>query len=86
MARPYSMDLRERVVQAVEEDALTVAVEHPTFDDWWAPFTLGVGPAGAYVSSLDRGRMAELRELCRQTLGPAPFTISAIAWAARGKV
>ena len=77
---------REAGLQAVEEDALKVTVEHPTFDDWWAPFTLGVGPAGAYVSSLESGRMAELRELCRQMLGPAPFTISAIAWAARGTV
>ena len=77
---------REAGLQAVEEDALKVTVEHPTFDDWWAPFTLGVGPAGAYVSSLESGRMAELRDLCRQTVGPAPFTISAIAWAARGTV
>jgi SAM-dependent methyltransferase len=73
-------------LRSVEEGALTVAVEHPSFDDWWNPFTLGVGPAGAYVSSLEAGRVAELRELCRQTLGQAPFTISAIAWAARGSV
>jgi SAM-dependent methyltransferase len=73
-------------LRAVEESALTVAVEHPSFDDWWNPFTLGVGPAGAYVSSLGAGRLAELRELCRQRLGQAPFTISAIAWAARGSV
>ena len=30
----------------VEETALTVRVEHPTFEEWWEPFTLGVGPAG----------------------------------------
>ena len=31
---------------------LTVRVRHASFDDWWEPFTLGVGPAGAYVASL----------------------------------
>ncbi len=36
----------------VEETALSVHVEHPTFEDWWEPFTLGVGPAGAYVAGL----------------------------------
>jgi SAM-dependent methyltransferase len=77
---------REAGLQQVEEDALTVAVGHPTFDEWWTPYTLGVGPAGAYVSSLESERVAELRERCRQILGPAPFTISAIAWAARGMV
>jgi SAM-dependent methyltransferase len=77
---------REAGLQQVEEDARTVAVGHPTFDEWWTPYTLGVGPAGAYVSSLESERVAELRERCRQILGPAPFTISAIAWAARGMV
>src|SRR4029453_4238193 len=32
---------------------LTVNREHPSFDDWWEPYTLGVGPAGAYVARLD---------------------------------
>ena len=39
----------------VEETALTVRVEHPTFEEWWEPFTLGVGPAGAYVAKLEPG-------------------------------
>ena len=32
---------------------LTVRVRHASFDHWWEPFTLGVGPAGAYLASLD---------------------------------
>ena len=43
-----SVGLRE-----VEETVLSVSVEHPTFEEWWEPFTLGVGPAGAYVAGLD---------------------------------
>lgn len=64
--------------------ALRLSVTHESFDAWWQPFTLGVGPAGAYVSGLDTAAVAELRERCRRRLGDAPPTISARAWAARG--
>ena len=77
--------LREAGLAEVEQDALTVAVEHPSFEEWWEPFTLGVGPAGSHVVGLSDEQRSELRELCRRMLGPAPFTISATAWAARGK-
>ena len=64
---------------------LTVSREHPSFDDWWEPYTLGVGPAGAFVASLDDGQRAELRERCRALLPEAPFTVTARAWTARGR-
>jgi SAM-dependent methyltransferase len=70
----------------VEEDVLAVEVQHPTFDEWWEPFNLGVGPAGAYVASLDPGRRAKLREQCRAMLPAPPFVLTAQAWAARGVV
>jgi SAM-dependent methyltransferase len=73
-------------LREIEEDALTVRVEHPSFEEWWEPFTLGVGPAGAYVAGLDEGRRAELRERCREKLPAAPFVLEAVAWAARGVV
>lgn len=60
--------------------ALTVQVRHATFEDWWQPYTLGVGPAGAYVRSLNGTDRAALRERCRQQLAP-PVEISATAWA-----
>jgi SAM-dependent methyltransferase len=68
----------------VEETELTVGVEHPTFDEWWEPFTLGVGPAGAYVGRLTAERQAQLRERCRASLPDAPFVLEAQAWTARG--
>jgi SAM-dependent methyltransferase len=68
----------------VEEGVLSVDVEHPSFEDWWEPFTLGVGPTGSYAAGLDPERQAELRELCREMLPGAPFVVSARAWAARG--
>jgi SAM-dependent methyltransferase len=71
-------------LQDVDESALTVSVEHPTFEEWWEPFTMGVGPAGAYVARLDPEQRAALRDRCRERLPDPPFTIEARAWAARG--
>ena len=70
----------------IEESALSVSVEHPSFEDWWEPFMLGVGPAGVYAAGLDAMRQAQLRELCREMLPAAPFTVTALAWSARGVV
>jgi SAM-dependent methyltransferase len=67
----------------IRSGVLEVAVQHPTFDEWWEPFTLGVGPAGGYVLGLDPSERDRLKERCRQRLPPAPFTVSAYAWAAR---
>ena len=37
----------------VERGSVSVTLEFATFEEWWDPFTLGVGPAGAYVARLD---------------------------------
>ncbi len=68
----------------VTSAVLDASLEHQTFEDWWEPFTRGVGPAGGYVGGLDPRRQAELRERCRAMLPDPPFTITARAWAARG--
>lgn len=70
----------------VEETGIESSVEHPTFEDWWEPFTAGVGPAGAYVATLGAPARDALRDRCAALLGPAPFVITARAWAARGLV
>jgi SAM-dependent methyltransferase len=69
----------------VEETALSVGVEHPTFEEWWEPFTLGVGPAGAYVAGLEPRNSADLRERCRELLPEPPFVLTARAWTALGR-
>ncbi len=71
-------------LQEIEESALSIRVEHSSFEEWWEPFTLGVGPAGSYVAGLDPARQARLRERCREKLPTAPFLLTAHAWAARG--
>jgi ubiquinone/menaquinone biosynthesis C-methylase UbiE len=68
----------------VGETVLTASVEHATFDGWWELFTLGVGPAGAYLAGLDDVARAALRERCRASLGDGPFVIEGCAWAAKG--
>ena len=73
-------------LREIEEQPLSVSVEHPTFDEWWGPFELGVGPAGAYAAGLDADRRAQLRERCRAMLPAPPFTLRALAWGARGLV
>jgi SAM-dependent methyltransferase len=73
-------------LREIEETTLLASVEHPSFEAWWEPFTLGVGPAGAYTASLEASRQAKLRELCRELLPAPPFVVSARAWAARGLV
>ena len=69
----------------VEESVLEADLEHPTFDDWWEPFTAGVGPAGSYASGLRDAAREALRDRCRSDLATEPFTIAARAWAARGR-
>jgi SAM-dependent methyltransferase len=69
-----------------EATTISASVEHATFEAWWELFTLGVGPAGAYVAALDDAARIDLRERCRAILGGGPFVISAQAWAARGRV
>jgi SAM-dependent methyltransferase len=71
-------------LQDVEETALLASVQHETFDDWWEPFELGVGPAGAYLDSLAPPERAAIRERCRAILPPPPFTMTTAVWAARG--
>jgi SAM-dependent methyltransferase len=68
----------------VVERALTVDVEHSSFDEWWEPYTLGVGPAGGYAARLDPARRDQLRDACRELLPTPPFVVSSYAWAARG--
>ncbi len=73
-------------LRKVEETALSVTLEHPSFEDWWEPFTLGVGPAGEYVAELNPEQQAQLRERCRSELPNGPFAHTVRAWTARGSV
>jgi SAM-dependent methyltransferase len=78
-------ELMEQVGLAdVRETVISVSVEHASFEEWWQPFTLGVGPAGAYLATLNTGQQLRLRELCQQNTPSTGMTVTANAWAARG--
>jgi SAM-dependent methyltransferase len=73
-------------LEAVEPLTLSVRVHYPAFEDWWEPYTLGVGPAGAYVETLSTAAVDRLRAHCAEVLPAAPFEIEATAWTAVGRV
>lgn len=78
--------LREAGMDEVAEENLTITVEHNTFDDWWDPFELGVGPAGSYLSSLAPPTRQRLMRRCHDLLPTEPFSVTGVAWAASGRV
>lgn len=72
-------------LQDVQPTSLTVRVSYASFVDWWEPYTLGVGPAGAHVAELDSQRRDELQAQCAKLLPAAPFEIEATAWTVLGR-
>jgi SAM-dependent methyltransferase len=72
-------------LRQVSQAVLTVRIGFPTFQDWWEPFTLGVGPAGGYVATLDPESRDAVRAECERLLPEAPFAIEASAWTALGR-
>ncbi len=70
----------------MQQASHTVRVMHPSFEDWWEPYTFGVGPAGDHVAALDDAAREALRQRCADLLPPAPFETSATAWSVRATV
>lgn len=68
------------------ELAAPVDARYESFDALWEPFTLGVGPSGAFAVSLGDERRKALRdELRRRLAAPdGPFRLRARAWYAVG--
>ena len=74
----------------VEERALEITMQFASFADYWEPFLLGQGPAGAYV----RSRRADLREALREAVKARlrvrsetdALNLPARVWAVKGTV
>jgi SAM-dependent methyltransferase len=74
-------------LSAVEARAIDIATDFQDFDDYWAPFLGGQGPAPSYAMALGEEQRAALRERLRQSLPAAPdgsIRLVARAWAVRG--
>lgn len=74
---------------SVATTAIDVPTDFADFDDFWAPFLDGQGPAPGYVTSLPEARRVALREAVRSALPVSPdgaIGLIARAWAVRGTV
>jgi ubiquinone/menaquinone biosynthesis C-methylase UbiE len=70
-----------------EAGEIMVSASYESFDELWDPFTAGVGPAGAYTTSLELAAQEALRDEYRRRLGSpeGPFELTARAWYAVGR-
>jgi ubiquinone/menaquinone biosynthesis C-methylase UbiE len=89
-ARPDKLETLWRTARLEEVDVGPIDVDaaYDDFDDLWAPFPTGVGPAGAYTASLDADAASALRAEFARRLGDpkGPFTLTARAWCAVGSL
>jgi SAM-dependent methyltransferase len=71
----------------VEEVTLEMRTGFTCFDDFWLPYTKGVGPQGMYVASLAAEKREALRDALRKRFvgeRDRPFSLRAAALAVRG--
>lgn len=88
MAGTKRGDLAERLrragVRDVVDGHIDAYADYTGFEDFWEPFTLGVGPAGRYLQSLPPGKREQVRAACRESVPDKPFRMAARAWLACG--
>lgn len=75
--------LRQVAVSAIDIDT-----PFASFDDYWAPFEGGQGPAPSYAMSLDEGARKRLRDVLKAriaTQADGSISMIARAWAVRGE-
>lgn len=72
----------------IREQPLDVTLKFTSFRDYWDPFLLGQGPAGAYVRKLSPDRAEVLRTVVKRRLSVSsesqPLDLPARVWAVRG--
>ena len=76
---------RRRACARSRRRCSSVDVEHATFEEWWEPFTRGVGPAGRLRRRRStRNGGTSCASAAVPKLPVEPFKLTAVAWAARG--
>jgi len=75
-------------LEDVETDAIDVEASYEDFDELWATFQLGVGPAGVYLKQLEPEQQDAVRDELHTRFGEpsGSFSVPARAWAVRGRV
>lgn len=76
---------RDAGLSSVTDGELTVSSAYGSFDEWWEPYLMGVGPAGDYVAGLDPELREAVRVRARNLLGEGPVTVHATAWTVCGR-
>lgn len=82
------IELWQRVaLNDVEGGELWASAAYEDFDDLWAPFPTGIGPAGAFCAALDPEDQEALRTAFARRLGDpnGPFELRARAWYVVGR-
>ncbi|HWC98578.1 MAG TPA: class I SAM-dependent methyltransferase [Candidatus Sulfopaludibacter sp.] len=81
---------RQGGLENVREQSIDISMRFESFADYWDPFLLGQGPAGAYVRHLDRDKLPALRDEVKRRLSLSgermPFVLPARVWSVRGTV
>jgi hypothetical protein len=81
---------RQCGLEVVREQPIDISMRFDSFADYWNPFLLGQGPAGAYVRRLSHDSLQALRnEVKRRLSAPAedaPLVLPARAWSVFGAV
>ena len=82
----HLVDIADRAgLVDVEPFELTVSLHVESFEEWWEPYTRGVGPAGSYVAGLAPSAREALEARLRDVLPEPPFDDAATAWGVRGR-
>jgi len=81
---------REGGLQNVREQPIGIQTRFASFADYWDPFLLGQGPAGAYVRRLAPDKVQALRDEVKRRLSvhaeSAPISLPARVWSVCGVV
>jgi SAM-dependent methyltransferase len=81
---------RQAGFQHVQEQPIDIEMRFESFADYWDPFLLGQGPAGAYVRRLQPDQLQNLRTEVQRTLSLAaenkPLVLPGRVWSVRGIV
>ena len=88
---PFEIALRTLAsLEDVAEASLTLRMGFADFADYWEPLLGGQGPFGGFVAGLSPERRGRIRTLVREAYlaggEDGPRSMTATAWAARGRV
>src|SRR5215510_5632937 len=77
-------------LENVHEQPLDITMRFDSLADYWEPFFLGQGPAGAYIRRVEADHLPLLRSAVKRRLGLASesdaISLPARVWAVRGTV